>query len=182
MNANEILRSLQLRQLHHDMKAHQDVLYLPLPERMTHFALHLAKYSGRLAHKDMSANLERTAVDAVIVCLAASNALKVQITSHFKETLLFEHHSLKSLGLALSDQENTTDIADCYFRQLALAAGELATACEYLHHIEAAPHRKLMVDSLARACRSSITTFSTLPTDLETAVARKWEQIEKTLP
>jgi len=180
MSAGDVLRNLQKKQYDHDKKAHQDVLYLPLPDRMAHFALHLAKYTGRLAQGDIDeAAVKRAAIDAFVICLAASNALKVPVTDYFDQSE--QQGSIAALGLALGRTEKLTKeiVRDWYFRQLALGSGELAKACEYLQHLEPAPYRELILDSLARVCRASIVMLTFLSADVETVVAGRWQEIEE---
>lgn len=66
----------QRDQYDHDMRNHFDILSLHKNDRLKHYAMHFAKYSGRLARGDAEEKtVNRTFVDALLVSLSAANTL-----------------------------------------------------------------------------------------------------------
>lgn len=96
----------------HDIKNHFDVISLGRIDRLKHYGLHFAKYSGRLARGTREyKSREETIVDALLVCLSAANALNQALPS------LAAVHGVDDL-----------DFID--------AAGRFADACEKIDHLE----------------------------------------------
>ena len=181
MSATKILRNLQARQREHDVRAHQDIYYLPYPGRMKHLTFHVSKYAGRLAKGNLpGAEFNRTLVDTFIITLSAADVLRID----FSEVLnrwakVTEHADLTSLGLALREQDcRVDDLQDWYFRKLADVAGRMAKACESLDHMEAVPYRDVLSEAVIDLCRATIATSATLSLDLVMAVGQRWEAIE----
>jgi hypothetical protein len=113
----DLLR-LQCEQYSHDTRNHSDILSLSKTDRLKHYGLHFAKYVGRLARgADEAKSVERTVVDAFLVCLSAANTL---------------HQELQSIPLRSSLRNKTND--PIYV--LADAAGRFADACEKVDHME----------------------------------------------
>ena len=76
MYSPETLLDWQKDQYEHDMRNHFDILSLHKEDRLKHYAMHFAKYAGRLARGSREEKpVERTFVDALLVCLSAANTL-----------------------------------------------------------------------------------------------------------
>jgi hypothetical protein len=115
--ASDLLR-LQREQYAHDQRNHSDILHLSKSDRLKHYGLHFAKYVGRLARGSAETkSVERTVVDAFLVCLSAANTLHQEL-----DTISIQHLS--------RNRENDP----VYI--LADAAGRFADACEKIDHME----------------------------------------------
>lgn len=109
---------LQRAQYAHDMRNHFDILSLHKTVRLKHYGLHFAKYVGRLARGiDEIKPVERTLVDAILVCLSAANTL---------------HQDLSRESFTTDANWKQVDP----LRTLADAAGRFADACEKIDHME----------------------------------------------
>lgn len=76
MYSTETLLDWQRNQYAHDMRNHFDILSLHKQDRLKHYAMHFAKYAGRIARGDAEDKTpERTFTDALLVCLSAANTL-----------------------------------------------------------------------------------------------------------
>ncbi|WP_005619545.1 hypothetical protein [Tritonibacter mobilis] len=68
--------SWQQDQYDHDMRNHFDILSLHKNDRLKHYAMHFAKYAGRIARGEAEEKpVSRTITDAMLVCLSAANTL-----------------------------------------------------------------------------------------------------------
>jgi hypothetical protein len=76
MQNDQDLIDWQRDQYDHDMRYHFDVLSLHKNDRLKHYALHFAKYTGRIARGEKEEKeIEQTLVDALLVSLSAANGL-----------------------------------------------------------------------------------------------------------
>ena len=81
MYDSEMLFNWQRNQCEHDMHNHFDVLSLRKKERLKHYAMHFAKYAGRLARGSREEkSVERTFVDTLLICLSAANTLQQRLS------------------------------------------------------------------------------------------------------
>lgn len=145
------LLALQWAQLRHDQFYHSDIVVLPVGQRMKHFALHMAKYVGRIAEaleNGDDALLQRALVDAFIISLASANTLKLDLRKTLSNRCDSSIKNLQKLGAKLaSDLERTKRDANWLLRTIGRYTGRLAKACESLDHVEDYPFRATMVDS-----------------------------------
>lgn len=181
MSAVNILRNLQGRQREHDIRAHQDIYYLPYPDRIKHLTFHVSKYAGRLAKGNPTdVEFNRTLVDTFIITLSAAEVLRIDFADALnKWTNLGKHASLTSLGVALREQDCSSDnLQDWFFRKLAHVGGQMSKACESLDHMEAIPCRDILTEAVINLCRATLVVSATLSLDLIGAVGQRWEQIE----
>jgi hypothetical protein len=103
----------QRDQYTHDQRNHFDILSLHKQDRLKHYAMHMAKYAGRVARGAQEAKpIERTFVDALLVSLSAANTL---------------HQKLSYTA----NQSNET-----FLTRLTDAAGRMNDACEKIDHLE----------------------------------------------
>jgi hypothetical protein len=99
------------------MRNHFDIISLHKTDRLKHYGLHFAKYSGRVARENLEEKpLARTMIDTLLVCLSAANTM---------------HQDLSSCEF-LENIDNQVDP----LRPLADAAGRFADACEKIDHLE----------------------------------------------
>ncbi|MDW3182657.1 hypothetical protein [Roseobacter sp.] len=109
---NQIL-DWQRDQYEHDMRNHFDIISLHKNDRLKHYAMHFAKYAGRLARGDAEPkSIDRTFVDALLVCLSASNTLHQEL----------RHQPMRS---------NST-----FFMRITDASGRVNDAGEKIDHLE----------------------------------------------
>ena len=81
MYSTETLLDWQKDQYEHDMCNHFDILTLHKEDRLKHYAMHFAKYAGRLARGAREQKKpERTFIDALLVCLSAANTLHQKLS------------------------------------------------------------------------------------------------------
>ncbi len=107
MSVQNELFMLQLEQLKHDQRYHQDFCGLPICQRMKHMALHFSKYSGRVAelHGDNDTRpLHTTITDTFIICLVTANILNVRLADHIPHANDDQVGSLRELGGALVEK------------------------------------------------------------------------------
>ncbi len=103
----------QKTQYSHDMRNHFDILSLHKQDRLKHYAMHFAKYAGRLARGSKEEKTEeRTFVDCMLVCLSAANTL----------------HQKLAVSLSKSN--------DSLLIRLTDAAGRFNDATEKIDHLE----------------------------------------------
>ena len=113
MFSQEKILNWQRDQYDHDMRNHFDILSLHKNDRLKHYAMHFAKYSGRLARGDAEKKtVQRTFVDALLVSLSAANTLHQ----------ILEYHPMRS--------NNTL------FLRIADASGRFNDAGEKIDHME----------------------------------------------
>jgi len=179
-NSADILARLQHDQREHDLRAHKDIVYLPYPSRIRHLTFHVAKYSGRLAANPSPADMGKTIVDAFIICLSAAEVLNISFSREFGSlTAVYGYRDLGALGRALNPgAADPGNVAEWYFRQLALVGGRMAKACESLDHMEPIPYREMLSSAIIELARASLVTAGRLGIDLEVSVRQRWEEIE----
>lgn len=113
MYDHKVILDWQKDQYEHDMRNHFDILSLHKQDRLKHYAMHFAKYAGRLARGSKEEKpTERTFVDCMLVCLSAANTL------HQK--------------LAVSQNRSN----DSLFVRITDAAGRFNDATEKIDHLE----------------------------------------------
>lgn len=113
MHNHKTILEWQRDQYAHDMRNHFDILSLHKQDRLKHYAMHFAKYAGRLARGSKEEKpKERTFVDCMLVCLSAANTLHQKLT-------VSSSKSNDSLLIRLTD-----------------AAGRFNDATEKIDHLE----------------------------------------------
>jgi hypothetical protein len=179
--AFETLTSLQARQRKHDTRAHQDIFYLPYPERIKHLTFHVAKYAGRLATPGSSqATIRQTLVDAFIIALSAADVLKINLAEALQKRAGTERcNDLSQLGrLLLKTHEEPAEPLLWYLRMLAVIGGRMAKACESLDHMEPVPYRIMLTEGVIDLCVCTIEAGCLLDVNLKEAVHQRWSKIE----
>lgn len=113
MQTADNILNWQQDQYDHDMRNHFDILSLHKNDRLKHYAMHLAKYAGRVARGDAESKpVSRTVTDAILVCLSAANTLHQKL-------IYTPNRSNSSLLVRITD-----------------AAGRVNDAAEKLDHME----------------------------------------------
>ena len=105
----------QKSQYVHDRNNHFDILSLHKVDRLKHYALHFAKYAGRMARgSEEEKTVIETGVDSLLVSLSAGNTLG---------------QSLRILSAVHGSERET-------FLDYTSAAGCFCDACEKIDHLE----------------------------------------------
>lgn len=87
--ADKVLE-IQWLQEQHDRYFHHEIHTLPLAQKLTHFVLHMGKYSGNLMELHQADNLRefrRKTVDAVIISMSMANTLQINLGGYTAEAL-----------------------------------------------------------------------------------------------
>jgi hypothetical protein len=169
------LARLQRDQQAHDSRSHKDILCLRLPEKMTHFTFHLAKYCGRLSQPETRlANLHSTAVDVFVIALAMSNALGMDIDQFMDQLPV----SLVTTGRIGEENRNRISLAEQYFCELVKSTGQMAKACEGLDHLEPIAYRDIFTLAATELCQTTVDLYTKFDWNLEAAVRLRWATIE----
>lgn len=111
--------AIQFAQFRHDEAYHREISRLTVKQRLTHMALHFAKYAGQLAAGLDDAGLRRTVTDLFVIAVSTGNVLNVRL------------HDLLSARGPVHDTS-----PPALARNVAVEAGRMAAACEKLDHLE----------------------------------------------
>lgn len=167
------LHGLQVAQFRHDQIAHQDILGLNVPKRLTHFTLHFAKYAGTLAkaHRESDNCLkQKTLTDSFIILLAAANAMNLDL-----QKVEDAERRCESLIGASDSHPN--------FEQLLFSfvevVGRMSKACEALDHLEDFPSRLVLEDSVILLLPIIRRLAALQAIDLRMRTSERWRSIEQ---
>jgi len=72
---DSIIKEQQRLQQKHDIENHFDIVSSTRIDRVKHYALHYAKYVGRMFRENESKHITQTLTDSLLVSLSAANAL-----------------------------------------------------------------------------------------------------------
>lgn len=133
------LDQLQLEQFEHDEKYHREIARLPVQNRLTHMALHFAKYAGNLAEAgDDQARVQRIVTDVFVIGVSSANILNLRLS--------------EALAANAQPSRGLSEFAVA----LAVCAGRMAAACEKLDHLEDFPFRPVIRDAVVELVRAAI--------------------------
>src|SRR5665213_2525490 len=145
MNRNAFsaaLLELQRGQFNHDEVAHRDIHSLLVPQRLTHFTLHFAKYHGRLVYASRTGDqklIHRVLTDSLIIALAAANAMNLSLQQHF-----VLNPSVSPKG---QSGRELNEVRRNLLFEFAEIVGNMAKSCEVLDHLESYPSRETLEKS-----------------------------------
>lgn len=134
--------AVQLVQFEHDEKYHREICRLSTQDRLRHMSLHFAKYAGRLLDDPCEADFRQITVDTMVIAVSCANILNVDLPRKF----------VPAAGKPSRSE---------YTRQLAIAAGKMAAACEKLDHLEDFPFRQTLTAQALGILADSIALFHT---------------------
>lgn len=134
--------TVQLAQFRHDETYHREISRLTVQERLTHMALHFAKYAGRLLAPHDENTFKQTAVDTMVIAVSCANILNLAIGQQ----------SLLKVSLPGG--------RDDFSRELAISAGKMAAACEKLDHLEDYPFRSAVSAETVRLINLTLSIFA----------------------
>lgn len=134
-----VLDQLQWGQFEHDEKYHREIARLTVQDRLKHMALHFSKYAGEIFAEPSDDKYRRLVTDTLIIAISAANTLNIRIADIVGQT----------------EADNATD----FDRQLVIAAGRMATACEKLDHLEDFPFRTHIAGEVVKIINAALTVF-----------------------
>ena len=183
--SNEMLE-LQVAQLRHDEIAHRDILWLPVPQRLTHMTLHYCKYVGRFAEAKKSGDMTifvSAVLDSFIILLASANATNRRISQ-----LAGVRPDQESLTLARyqaivanDPMPKNASILDHALVEFALLSGRMAKACESLDHLEKFDSRGAIESALSEATCLLFRLAGRVQLDLADGISSRWSSVERKL-
>ncbi|MEC9068127.1 MAG: hypothetical protein VX569_12700 [Pseudomonadota bacterium] len=141
--------TIQFAQFEHDEKYHPEISRLPVQARLRHMTLHFAKYAGRLNEELTEAEFERLVIDALIIGISCANTLNID---------------LSKVGGAISPTQRGD-----FARQITVCAGQMASACERLDHLEDFPFRPTLAEQVLQIISASLGVFC----------SNDWSPVEK---
>ena len=188
MAAPKNLKELQIAQRTHDQQFHRDVFHLASPERVKHYCLHFAKYVGRIVREtgdeeELKATLQVTLIDAMIISLAFSDVLNVDLDEALEAT--FGKRAKPGLDgwVSLIDTAkkpmDLSEVRAYAFEKGATATGELCKVAESLDHIESLDPRSLLTEGLIAWLALILVSANHLHIDLVASVETRWKEIER---
>jgi hypothetical protein len=160
MLRSEELLKMQCDQFRHDERNHRDILCLAKPERLKHYALHYAKYVGRLARGCAEEKSEeQTLIDAILVALSAANVLLQDLS---KADMSYKRHACEQIDP---------------LRAFADATGRFADACEKIDHYEEG--RSIALDANLDVIRWLLKTVQEHQFDLADGLQKRRAELAK---
>lgn len=148
-----VLDRLQWEQFEHDEKYHREIARLTVQDRLKHMALHFAKYAGELFAGPSEGKFRRLVTDTLIIAISAANTLNIRLAD--------------IVGKAGSCNAPDFD------RQLVVAAGRMATACEKLDHLEDFPFRPHIADEVVKIIDAALAVFMDKGWDVPTTIKER---------
>lgn len=155
------LANLQLKQHHHDLGYHQDIISLGTQDRAKHLVLHFSKYCGKLTEKNDKTIVDRTLVDIMICCFSFANLLNID------------------LDAATDNPKINTLEFDNFPNSLVIATGKMAKACEAMDHLEPYPSHDELSQQLKNVTNLTINAFVQNNLNMDKLISKRWETIEK---
>lgn len=158
----ERLSAIQLAQFRHDETYHREITRLTVKDRLTHMALHFAKYAGLLASGLDEKELQRVVTDIFVIGVSTINSLNVPLYP------------------CLVEQGPTNDVSVLDLtRNVTVLAGKMAAACEKLDHLESFPYRETIRSSAVALVANAMSAASERGWDIETLVADRLQPIKE---
>jgi hypothetical protein len=145
-----VLDRLQWEQFEHDEKYHREIARLTVQDRLKHMALHFAKYAGEIYAGPSEDKFYRLVTDTLIIGISAANTLNVRLAD----------------VVGQADAGNAFD----FDRQLVIATGRMATACEKLDHLEDFPFRAHIAGEVLKIIDAALAVFMQKGWDVPKAI------------
>lgn len=179
--AARLLFELQVEQFQHDENYHREIARLSMHQRVNHMALHFAKYAGKIASTDSVAAHTRIYTDTLIIALSTANILNLDLWE-ILEPNNRAFVSLLAFGRALSsDLGGAQRESDSLLREVVIAAGRMAAACEKIDHLEAVPFRSEITQCIARLSVISLAFITEQGIDPPDAVRARLKEVKQKL-
>lgn len=177
---------MQVLQKKHDEGYHRDIYHLSNPNRMRHFALHFAKYTGRLANRDLKEPdllkmLKVTSTDTFIIVLSATDVLNLDLDKTMEE----HFGKPKAPGVAgwvetvapSGPKLELKALQEWWLHAMAAPTGRIAKAVESMDHIESLNARQVLVDALLTILESDLVASKHLGIDLASETVSRWAEV-----
>lgn len=145
-----VLDRLQWEQFEHDEKYHREIARLTVQDRLKHMALHFAKYAGEIYAGPSEDKFCRLVTDILVIGISAANTLNIRLAD-------------------IVGQADTGSASD-FDRQLVIAAGRMATACEKLDHLEDFPFRPHIAGEVVKIIDAALSVFMDKGWDVPTTI------------
>jgi hypothetical protein len=171
---------LQHEQQLHDERAHRDILDLSPERRITHMALHFAKYAGRLIGMPVLdlQDLRAIVVDSTIICAASANTLGFSLEQRLVG------RSADTLNELAEGYQNLPPFALAALpmwagSQMARHNAKIAKACEAFDHREEYPYEQVLTAGVVEILTVCLATAGAIQLDLNNAIKSRWAKIER---
>lgn len=152
--STEVVLHWQQRQYKHDKSNHFDIVALHKIDRLKHYALHFAKYAGRLAAGENGSGkrLHETAVDSLLVSLSSANALPQRL-----------------VGVDQNKIADLTSVVGSY----VMAMGSYCDCVEKIDHAEFDGIRSRLLEANQTLFEIAVNTLWFCEKDPETAISAR---------
>lgn len=179
----EKLYQLQLNQLHHDERFHKEIVRLPVHQRISHMALHFAKYSGQLASEFLTPSCSeqqrsKLIIDCFAIAVSSANILNIRISDRLLSDSTTDIDSIPELAEVYADELVTSSKYWLLLQSTSLS-GKIAKACESLDHLEPYDYREKFLDGVMGLIKVYMAAAHTLDIDIETALAERLHAVKK---
>lgn len=174
-----IFLPLQRRQMAHDERAHWDIYCLPQLDKLKHMALHFFKYVGRLATAKEDAQVSRTLVDALIICLSAANAINLSLEGTIAACSPTE--TLNDLAMSLENHVHGSNLGIFAALEIGRVGGHIAKALESMDHIERGDQRSALEAAIPQLVEVVLACLGVLEVDIVLAIEKRYEEVEAAL-
>lgn len=155
-------RSIQLEQFRHDERYHREISRLTVKERLTHMALHFAKYAGYCAEGLDEEGMRRLVTDVFVIGVSTVNSL-----------------NLRLYDLLLADGPPAETEGPAFGRLLTIQAGRMAAACEKLDHLESFSYRETIRDSAVTLVGAALSVARERGWDIEDLVRQRLQPVKE---
>lgn len=177
------LYQLQLNQLRHDESFHKEIVRLPVHQRISHMALHFAKYSGQLASEFITPSFSeeqrsKLIIDCFAIAVSSANILNVRISDRLLSDDMPDIDNLPELAKAYADELVTSDKYWLLLQSTSLS-GKIAKACESLDHLEPYDYREKFLNGVMGLIKVYLAAAHTFEIDIETALVERLHTVKK---
>ena len=152
--------SVQFAQFEHDEKYHREISRLSIQDRLRHMALHFSKYAGRLYEEPSEEFIRQTAVDTLIIAISCANILN------------------RDVSTMTAQRANECLAVEQFARELTIAAGKMAAACERIDHLEDFPFRAAITEQVEVTLVAAFDFLSALQMDPVCEMASRLSRIK----
>ncbi|NUT75046.1 hypothetical protein HNO86_08335 [Pseudomonas sp. C1C7] len=176
----QTLQALQRLQSEHDNIAHKDILSFDLYKRLKHMVLHFYKYAGKIqeaSDANDKAALRKILIDALIICFASANALKLSLSSVISTDE--NATNLDELCRVLARDNLNQDIFMSSIRDFLLIGGRMAKVMESSDHMEDGNPRSEMRMLVPKLTVSVMSNLGRLDGGLEAYIKSRFSEIEE---
>ena len=179
--AKELLFRLQVEQFKHDELYHREITRLTMHRRLSHMALHFAKYAGQLIEAERDRDkIKKLTTDIFIITLSCSNIVNIRLCDKLQPE---EHSAARNLiefGLEiLQSKGECPRSTEALIQGITIDAGRMAAACEKLDHIEDYRFRAAIEDSVVSIAGAALGYASSCNWNLSELVRARLERVRQ---